>query len=178
MLGTLPNLQATAVVTLPCDTRCLTPITSVMDISPVLKVLVLSVQHLSHKYKTQLKMSQNFSPGYFWTTIWWVNTSRIHITSRNHFDFRSYFYRNMHATIFNVCVILSLFVAIHAAPQRGRVSARYVPSPRTIPDCIIIDIGHSPVCIPGPTPIASWTPYYGPNWWFPFSLVQDYKFVV
>jgi hypothetical protein len=66
----------------------------------------------------------------------------------------------MRVTIFNVCAILSLFsVAIHAAPQRGGVSARYVPRAPTvtIPECPInpIIIGIGPVCSPRPTP----TPY-------------------
>lgn len=64
-------------------------------------------------------------------------------------------YRTMRATIFNVCAIISLFsVAIHAAPQRGQVSARYAP--RTLPECPIKPvIGIGPVCSPRPTP----TPY-------------------
>ena len=89
------------------------------------------------------------------------------LTDNWRFSFK--FYRSMRVTIFNVCAILSLFsVTIHAAPQYGQVS------PRTIPECPIhpiigppgINLGHGPVCIPGPT--STWTPYDGLNWWFPF----------
>ena len=54
----LPNLRATAVVTLPCDTRCLTSITSesVMDISLVLKVLNYSTLSLT-PLRTSIKPS-------------------------------------------------------------------------------------------------------------------------